>query len=84
MSEKTKEIGVVTHYYDHLKVAVVKLKSPIKKGDIIKIVGHGTNLEQKVESMQIEHKSIEKAAKGKEIGLKVNGLVKEHDVVCKI
>lgn len=84
MSEKAKELGVITHYYDHIKVAVVKLKSPIKKGDLIKIVGHGTNLEQKVESMQVDHKSIEKAVKGKEIGLKVNGPVKEHDIVCKI
>jgi putative protease len=83
MSEKAKEIGVITHYYDHIKVAVVKLKSPIKKGDRIKIVGPGTSLEQKVESMQIEHKSIEKAAKGKEIGMKVEAAVKEHDLVYK-
>jgi putative protease len=83
MQEKAKEIGVVTHYYDHIKVAVVKLKAPLKKGDMIKIAGHSTDLEQKVASMQMDHKAIEKAAKGKEIGLKVNGLVKEHDLVFK-
>ena len=79
-----KEIGVVTHYYNHIQVAVVKLKAALTKGDKIKIKGSTTDFEQSVASMQIEHKSVEKVAKGAEIGLKVNNEVREHDIVYKL
>jgi hypothetical protein len=79
-----KEIGVITHFYGNLNVAVVKLNSPLKKGDKIKITGHSTNLKQKVESMQIDHKAIDVANKDQEIGLKVEGNVKEKDLVFMV
>ena len=79
MSEK--EIGEVTHFYSHINVAVVKLSGKVKKGDKIKIKGHTTSLEQKIESMQMDHKDITGAKKGQEIGLKVKDRVREQDKV---
>jgi translation elongation factor EF-1alpha len=81
--KEPKELGIVTHYFDHIGVAVVKLKAELKKGDKIHIKGHTTDFVQVVKSMQIEHDKIEKAAKGKEIGLKVDDAVREHDILVK-
>ena len=78
------KVGVVTHYYDKIGVAVVEVLSPLAVGDEIKISGHEAEFSQKIESMQIEHEKIEKAAKGKVVGMKVEQPVKEHDLVFKV
>ena len=79
-----KEIGKVTHYFTKIGVAVVKLSGELKVGDTIHIKGHTSDFTQTVDSMQIEHKQLEKAGKGKSIGLKVTDHVREGDVVCKV
>jgi putative protease len=78
-----KPIGEITHFFPKISVAVVKLKAEMKKGDKIKIEGHGKSFTQKVGSMQIEHEQIDTAKKGKEIGMKVSEEVKEGDLVFK-
>lgn len=80
MPEK-KEIGKIAHFYPKINVAVVELTGGLKKGDKISIEGHDNVVEQTVESMQIEHKDIEKAKAGQSIGMKVAEPVKEQDVV---
>ncbi len=85
MSEgELKEVGVVTHYFTRISVAVVELKDTLSVGDRILIQGHTTNFEQTVESMQIEHKNITTATAGQKIGLKVKERVREGDRVYKI
>jgi len=79
--EKLKVIGVVTHYFPHVQAAVVKLKRPLAVGDSIVIKGSTTNFEQRIESMQIDHVTIQKAKKGDEIGLQVIDRVREHDLI---
>ncbi|MBI4225953.1 hypothetical protein HY612_02465 [Candidatus Roizmanbacteria bacterium] len=81
---KDTKVGKITHYYNHLSVGIVKLTGQLIKGDSIKIVGHGREFKQTVNSMQLEHQPIQKAKKGQEIGLKVNQKVKEGDVVYKV
>lgn len=78
------KIGKVTHYYNHLGVGIFKFSGPLVKGDTIKIVGHGREFTQTVNSMQLEHQAIEKAKKGQEIGVKVDQKVKEGDVVYRV
>lgn len=80
MSEK-KEIGRITHFFPKISVAVIELSGNLKVGDIISIQGHDNMYEQKVDSMQVEHESVEKAKKGDAVGLKVNKPVKENDRV---
>lgn len=79
-----KEVGKITHFYSKISVAVVELSGDLKVGDTVSIEGHGNVVTQKIDSMQIEHKNISEAKKGQSIGLKVNGRVKEGDVVYKI
>ena len=82
--EELIEIGRVTHFYPRISVAIVELKAPLNVGDKILIRGATTNFEQTVESMQIEHRNIEKAEAGQIIGLKVKERVRENDKVYRI
>jgi putative protease len=90
-SKKTtrpKKVGVITHYFTKIGVAVVKLKKPLQKGDKIRIQSDTpeglTNFTQTVTSMQHNHKPLKRAASGKEIGLKVRDRVRENDLVFKL
>jgi len=78
-----KHIGIVTHWYGKLNVAIVKLLSPLKLGDLIEFRGHHSDFVQKIESMQINHKFVDKTKKGDEIGLKVSHKVREGTLVYK-
>lgn len=77
-------VGKVIHYYPRISVAVVKVLDKIRVGDEISIEGRTTNLRQKVESMEIEHKSIHEAHPDDLVGLKVNGRVRRNDFVFKV
>lgn len=79
------KLGVVSHYYDHLGVAVIDLDKTIKVGDKIKFVKHGEDLfQQEVSSIQEEHKQVETAGKGKAVGLKVDKKVRDGVEVYKV
>jgi len=67
-----KLIGNITHYYKHIGVAVVELKSTLKIGDTVLIEGANGSFEQTIKSMQIDKKSIKEAKSKQEIGLKVD------------
>jgi len=78
------KIGNIVHYYDKIGVAVVKVLSPLKVGDRIKISGHDKEFEQEIASMQVEHQSIDQAKKGDDVGMKVEQPVKDGDEVYKV
>lgn len=80
MSEE-KPIGVVTHYFNHLSVAIVKLKKDLKKGEKVKFLGHTSDFEQEAAELQFDHKEIEVGKKGQEVGIKVKDQVREGDEV---
>ena len=81
--ENFVEIGQITHFFSKISVAVIELKKPLKVGDTIAIKGPTTDFEQPVDSMQIEHKDVQKAEAGQSIGLKVAQRVRETDIVYK-
>ena len=81
MVKEAKPIGKVSHFFDNINVAVIKLSKGLKVGDKIKIVGGTTEFKQPVKSMQIEHDKVEKAKKGDAIGLKVKEKVRVNDKV---
>ena len=76
-----KPIGVVTHFYGGIDVAIVKFKKPMKPGAVIKIKGATTDFEQKIKSMQYDHKDIAVAKKGQEVGMKVDEKVRDGDEI---
>jgi len=81
MSEQETEIGEVMTYYAN--IAAVELSGSVKVGDTIIFRGFTTDLEQKVDSMQIEHDSVQEAKAGDQIGVKVPGKVRKNDRVYK-
>ena len=84
MSEELQEVGKVAHFFTKINVAVIELKASISVGDRILIKGPTTNLEQTVESMEIEHEKVTRAEAGQSIGMKVDDRVRENDTVYKI
>ena len=78
-----KPVGKITHYFSKIGVAVVELSGELKVGDKISIEGSTTNIQQPVNSMQIEHKPVDFASKGQSIGMKVADIVRVGDDVFK-
>jgi translation elongation factor EF-1alpha len=78
------EIGRVTHFYDHLCVAVLRLNENLKLGDKIHILGHTTDFTQRVNSIEIEHHPVVWVKPGDDVAIKVTEPVREHDVVYRI
>lgn len=70
--KKEVEIGEVTNYFEKIGVAAIKLSKPIKTGDKVKFKGGEVEFEQTISSMQIHGKSVEKAKKGDEVGIKID------------
>jgi putative protease len=77
-----KEIGKVIHYWGKISVAGINItEGELKAGDVIHIKGHTSDFTQKVDSIQIENDTVEKAKVGDSIGVKVEERVHEHDTV---
>lgn len=76
-----QSVGTVSHFWSALGVAGIELSGDLKVGDTIHIYGHSSDFSQTVDSIQIEHLSVDLAKAGDSIGLKVNGQVRVHDQV---
>ena len=77
-----KMIGNVTHYYNHLHVATVRITDgELHLGDMIHIEGHTSDFMQKIASMELEHKSVDVAKLGDIVGIATNEHVRENDRV---
>jgi hypothetical protein len=66
--------GTVTHYYDKLGVGIIKLSSGLKLGDSLTIKNKKGDeiFTQDVTSMHVDHKPVNSAKKGDEVGLKLD------------
>lgn len=79
--KEQKPIGVVTHYYGGLNVAIVKFNKTVKIGEKVSFKGHTTDFEETLKSMQYDHKEIKEAKKGQEVGIQVKEKVRDGDQV---
>lgn len=79
-----KEIGKITHYYGHLSVGIIQLSDDLKVGDTIHIKGHSSDFTQTIDSIQIEHATVNEAKPGDMAGIKVSQKVHPHDTVLKV
>jgi putative protease len=80
-----EKIGEVTHYFPHVNAAaVLLLKDGLRVGDKIYIKGHTTDFKETVESMQLDHVSIQEGKKAQEIGLQVRSRVRIGDGIYRI
>lgn len=84
MAEKQK-VGEVFTYFSNVGVAGIKIISGfLSVGDTISIEGHTTNFTQRIESMEVDRKQVERAEPGQEIGIRVKEKVRGGDSVYKI
>jgi len=80
-----ERIGVVTHYFNHLSVAIIDLESGgLRVGDVVHIKGHTTDFTQRVESMEVDHVHVNEVRAGQSFGLRIREHAREHDVVYKV
>ena len=80
-----KKVGFVSNYFSKISVAAVEITDgTISVGDTLHFLGHTTDCESRVSSMQIEHKSVTEAKKGDSVGIKVTEKVRENDQVYKV
>jgi putative protease len=77
-----EKIGEVVKFFAKPSVAAVKITAgELNVGDAIKITGHTTDLEENIDSMEINNEKIEKAVEGDYIGIKVSDRVRPGDEV---
>ena len=82
--EELRELGRVSHFFGKVSVAIIEVTDTILVGDQILIKGPTTDIEQTVDSMEIEHVKVKQVESGQSIGMKVKGRVREKDTVYKI
>ena len=81
--EELRKVGRVSHFFGRINVAVIEVTDTISVGDQILIKGPTTDLKQTIDSMEIEHEKVKQVEAGHSIGMKVNGRVRENDIVYK-
>jgi hypothetical protein len=74
-------LGYVEDYFAKIGVVAVTLKSPVAVGQRIQVLGYTTNLEQPVDSMQIDHLAVTQAGAKDGVGIKVVGRARRGDHV---
>ncbi|MEK7114270.1 MAG: hypothetical protein AAB850_01835 [Patescibacteria group bacterium] len=82
---KTEEnlVGKVSHLYRKIGVVIVKLTESVSVGDTLHFKGNERDVEEKISSLQINHKDVSSAEKGDEVGMKISGHACEGDKVYK-
>ena len=75
-----ERVGEVTHYYDRLSVAVLKLTRPLHLNEVVHFLGKSTDFQQEVTSMQVDHQPVTTAGAG-EVALEVKQKVRPGDAV---
>jgi hypothetical protein len=80
-----ERIGLVTHYFSHISVAVIKLESAtLRVGDTIHIRGHTSDFSQRVESLQVDRAAVPEVGPRDDFGVKVREHARENDIVYKL
>ena len=79
------KVGYVKDYFAKVGVAAIEItEGRLAVGDTIRIKGHTTELTQRVDSIQLEHQSLQCAEPGQLIGIKTRERVRQHDQVFKV
>jgi putative protease len=82
MAEKL--IGKVSHWFGNIKVAGLDLTGKLAVGDRVHILGHTTDFEQEIKSMQIMHQDVSKAGRGDDVAVKLKSRARVGDKVYKV
>jgi putative protease len=85
-TKRKEHVGYVKNYYKNPGVAEIVVQAGrLKVGDLIMIQGPTTGVfEQKIASMEINHKKVSEVNKGKNAGIKLEKTARQNDVVYLI
>ena len=72
-------VGKVDHYYDRIKVGVLKTITSLKKNACIRVCHDDKFSNHSVYSIQIDKKEVSPVPPGSEIGLKIDGDISKMD-----
>lgn len=81
---RREPVGKVYNFLSRLGVALISLFRDLEVGPRLLIEGNITSMELQLDSMQVEHKQVQKATAGQQVGIKVPSRVRAHDVVYRI
>ena len=85
MSLSEEQIGIVRNFFSRISVAAIEItEGSLKIGDTVRLRGAGTDFIQKVESMEVDRKPIQKAEKGMAVGIKTAEKARPGDLVFKV
>ncbi len=79
-----KSTGKVSHWFGGIGVAGIELTDKVAVGDHIHILGHTTDFEQEITSMQIMHQNVNEAGPGDDVGIKVQFRARVGDRVYRV
>jgi hypothetical protein len=80
-----ERIGSVLRFFEKNSIAALKLDfGELAMGDMVHIKGPSTDITQKVEYMEFDHKPVEKALRGQFTGIKLSQPAKPFDLVYKV
>ena len=79
-----RAIGKIGDFFAQPVVAGIDLTGTLKQGDKIHILGHTTDVELVVDSMQIDNANVTGAKAGDSVGVKVSDRVRRGDTVYKV
>ena len=80
-----ERVGIVTHYFSHLSVVVVKLeRGMLRVGDTIHFRGHTSDFSQRIGSLQVNHQPVTAVGPNDDFGMKVTDHAREGDIVYKV
>jgi putative protease len=77
-------LGRVEDFYAHINVIALTLQKPLRVGDHLHVLGHTTNLEQTVDSMQVNHQPVTEAGPKDAVGIKISSRARRGDYVFVI
>jgi len=78
-------IGTVVHFFKGPSVAVVRLTDgELAVGDRVRFHGHTTEFTEQVNSMEVDHKKVERAKVGEEVAIQVTDRARQPDQVFKV
>ncbi len=77
-------IGKVNHWFGRIDVAGIELTDKLAVGDSIHVLGHTTDFEQEITSMQIMHQDVSEAGPGDDVAVKVQFRARVGDRVYKV
>ena len=77
-------VGTVSDFFARPVVAGIEMTGTLKVEDKIHILGHTTDLEMVIESMQIDNVNVTEAKPGDSVGIKVSDRVRRGDKIYKV